>query len=137
MKLVEIILTVETRLFFFSVEIFKIETLQLRLGCIKIFVKTVKINRYCQDFLRLFEIYRDISTLLRLFEVLQGKKSQQIKKSQSRNVIKLTNSRSRQTVEIWQKCHVSTDFSVLVETFGTGRWCRDKIEISRSTRLPF
>ena len=78
LKLAEIILTVETRLFFFSVEIFKIETFQSGLGCVEIFVETVKINRDCQDFrdlLRLFEIYRDISTLSRLFEVLQGKKS--------------------------------------------------------------
>ncbi len=118
------------RLFFFSVEIFKIETFQSRLGCVKIFVETVEINRDCryfQDLLRLFKIYRDISTLSRLFEVLQGKKSWQIEKSWSSNVIKLTNSwsRSRQTVKICQKFHVSTDFSISIETFGTGRWCRD------------
>jgi hypothetical protein len=49
-------------------------------------------------------------------------------------VIKLTNSqsRSRKTAEICQKCHVSTDFSISIETFGTGKWCRNKIEISRS-----
>jgi hypothetical protein len=95
LKLVEIILTVETRLFFFSVEIFKIETFQSRLGCVEIFVETVEINRDCRDFRdlsRLFEIYQDISTLTRLFEVLQGKKSRQIEKSRSSNVIKLTNS---------------------------------------------
>ena len=87
-----------------------------------------------RDLSRLFEIYRDISTLSRLFEVLQDQKSWQIEKSWSRNVIKVTNSRSRlrQTVEICQKCHVSTDFSISIETFGTGRWCRDKIEISWS-----
>jgi hypothetical protein len=130
LKLVEIILTVETRLLFFSVEIFKIETFQSRLGC----VETVEINRYFQDLSRLFKIYQDISTLSRLFEVLQGKKSRQIEKSWSRNVIRLTNSRSRsrQTVEICQKFHVSTDFSISIETFGTWRWCRDKIKISRS-----
>ena len=84
--------------------------------------------------LRLFEIYRYISTLSRLFEVLQAHKSWQIEKSRSRNMIKLTNSRSRsrQTVEMSQKFHVSTDFSILIETFGTGRWCRDQIEISQS-----
>ncbi len=130
--------------FFFSVEIFKIKTLQSRLGCIEIFVETVKIfvetveiNWDCQDFQdlsRLFKIYRDILTLLWLFEVLQDHKSWQIEKSRSRNVIKLTNSWSRltQTVEICQKCHFSTDFSILIETFGTGRWCWDKIEISQS-----
>ena len=83
---------------------------------------------------RLFETYQDISSLSRLFEGLQVHKSWQIEKSWSRNVIKLTNSwlRSRQTVEICQKCHVSTDFLILIETFGTGKWCRDKIEISQS-----
>ena len=130
LKLVEIFSTVEINFYFISVKIFKIETFQSRLGC-------VEINRDCQDFKDLsrhFEIYWDISTLSRLFEVLQGKKSWQIEKSRSRNVIKLTNSRSRsrQTVEICQKFHVSTDFSISIETFGTGRWCRDKIEISWS-----
>ena len=43
MKLVEIILTVETRLFFVSVKIFKIETFESRLAHIKILVETVKI----------------------------------------------------------------------------------------------
>ncbi len=125
------------QLFFFSVEIFKIETFQSRLGCVEIFIETVKIFEICRDFqdlLRLFEIYRDISTLSRLFEVLHHQKSSQIEKSQSRNRIKLTNSRSRlrQTVEICQKCHVSTYFSISIETFETGRWCQDKIEISWS-----
>jgi hypothetical protein len=39
-----------------------------------------------------FQIYQDISTLLRLFEILQAQKSWQIKKSWSRNMIKLTSS---------------------------------------------
>ena len=130
MKTVENIHHVEINFFFFSVKIFKIKTFQSRLGC-------VEINRDCRDFQdlsRLFEIYRDISTLSRLFEVHQGKKSRQIEKSRSRNVIKLTNSRSRlrQTVEICQKCHLSTDFSVSIETFQTFRTCRDKTEISQS-----
>ena len=125
-----------------SFEIFKIKTFQLRLGCVKIFIETVEIFEICRDFqdlLRLFEIYRDISTLWRLFEVLQHQKSQQIEKSRSRNMIKLTNSRSRsrQTVKIYQKCHVSTDFSISIKTFETGRWCRDKIKTSQSSRLRF
>jgi hypothetical protein len=84
--------------------------------------------------LRLFKIYQDFSTLSWLFEVLLDQKSWQIEKSQSRNMIKLTNSRSRlrQTVKICQKCHVSTDFLISIETFETGRWCRDKIKISPS-----
>ena len=83
--------------FFFLVEIFKIETFALRFGCVKIFIKIVEINRDCQDFqdfqdlLRLFEIYRDILTLLRLFEGVQAKKLRQIEKSRSRKVVKSAN----------------------------------------------
>ncbi len=44
MKLVENILTVETRLFFVSVEIFKIETFESRIGQVEIFIVIVKIN---------------------------------------------------------------------------------------------
>jgi hypothetical protein len=113
-----------------------------RLGYVKIFIKTVKIFKICWDFwdlLRLFEIYWDISTLSRLFEVLHHQKSWQIEKSQSRNRIKLTNSwsRSRKTVEICPKCHVSTYFSISIDTFETERWCRDKIEISQFSRPRF
>jgi hypothetical protein len=98
------------------------------------FLRFVEICRDFQDLLRLFEIYRDISTLSRLFEVLHHQKSSQIEKSRSRNRIKLTNSqsRSRQTVKICQKCHVLTYSSISIETFETGRWCRDKIKISQS-----
>jgi hypothetical protein len=144
LKTVEIFSTIEINFFFFSVEIFKIETFQSRLWRVEIFIEIVETNRDCRDFRdlsRQIETNRDlsryldiISTLSRLFEVLQDQKSRQVEKSRSRNVIKLTNSRSRsrQTVEICQKCHVSTDFSISIETFGTGRWRRDKIEISRS-----
>jgi hypothetical protein len=122
------------QLFFsFSVEIFKIEKFQSRFIFVALFIEIVGTNRNCRDFRdwsRLFEVCRDISTLWRLFEVLQDKKSRQVEKSQSRNVMKLTNSRSRsrQTVEICPKCHVSTGFSISIETLGTGRWRRDKIE---------
>ncbi len=140
MKTVEIVHRVETKIFNFSVEIFKIETFQSRLSCVEIFIETVEINRDCRDFwylLRLFEIYQDISTLLRLFEVIQDQKSRRIEKSRSRNVVRLTNSQSRlrKTVKICQKCHLSTDFSILIETFRTGRWCGDKIEIFWSIYL--
>ena len=77
---------------------FKIETFQSRLGCVKIFIETVKIFKIYQDFLyllQLFKIYWDISTLSRLFEVLKDQKSRQIDKSRSRNMVKLTNSRLR------------------------------------------
>ncbi len=40
--------------------------------------------------LRLFKIYKDLSTLSWLFEVLLDQQSWQIEKSQSRNMIKLT-----------------------------------------------
>jgi hypothetical protein len=140
LKLVKIILTV--KLFFVSVDNFKIETFESRLGQAKIFIKIVKIYWDCQDFwdlTRLFEIYPDILTLSRLFEGLQALKSRQIEKSWSWKVIKLTNSwsRSRQTVKICQKVQVLTDFSISIETFGTGKWCRDKIEISQLLRPTF
>ncbi len=41
-------------------------------------------------------------------------------------------SRSRQTVEKRQNFQISTNFSISIETFWSGRWYRDKIEISRS-----
>jgi hypothetical protein len=78
LKIVEIILSVEIRLFYVSVEIFKIKTFESRLGKVKIFIATVEIYQDCQDFRdlsRVFEIYQDISTLSRLFEGLQVQKS--------------------------------------------------------------
>jgi hypothetical protein len=111
--------------FFFSVKIFKIKIFRSRFIFVEIFIEIFETDRDCQDF-------RDLS---RLFEVLKDQISWQMEKSRLRNVIKLTNSRSRsrQTVEICQKYHVSTDFSI--ETFGTGRWCQGKIEISQSRYL--
>jgi hypothetical protein len=64
LKIVKIILTVETRLFFFSVEIFKIETFQLRLGQVEIFIETVEINRDCQ----IFKICRDFLRFIKIFQ---------------------------------------------------------------------
>ena len=55
MKLVEIVLTVETILFFVLSRFFKIKTFESRLGKVVILVKTVEIvetNRDCQDLLR-------------------------------------------------------------------------------------
>jgi hypothetical protein len=88
---------------------------------------------FCQDFSRFIEISRH-------YRDLWGTSGSKISTNWEISIEKcdkLTNSwsRSRQTVEICQKCHVSTDFSI--STFGTGRWCRDKIEISRSSRLTF
>jgi len=60
LKLIEIILTVKTRLFFVSVKIYKIENFESRLGQVKSLVKTVEIvetNQDCQDLLRFVEIY--------------------------------------------------------------------------------
>ncbi len=106
---------------------------------VEIFIEIVETNRDFQDFSRIFEISRHNRHFFKTFSRLQAQKSRQIEKSRSRNVISLTNSRSRsrQTVEICQKCHVSTDFLVSIETFRTFRTCRDKIEISRSSRLTF
>jgi hypothetical protein len=95
LKLVEIILNVETRFFFFLVEIFKIKTFQSRLSSIKIFIEAVKINQdfwdfeICQDFWRFIEISWHFQDFLRDFRL---KKSWQIENSWLRNMIKLTNS---------------------------------------------
>jgi hypothetical protein len=56
------------KLFFVSVKIFKIETFQLRLCLVEVFVKIVETNRDCQDFLRRIEICQEILTLWRHFE---------------------------------------------------------------------
>ena len=58
----------KTNFFFVSVEIFEIETFRF-------LIKIVETNLDFLDVLRLFEIYQDISSLSRLFEVLQVHKS--------------------------------------------------------------
>ena len=62
LKLVEIILTVETRLFFFLVKIFKIETFQSRLSCVEIF-------EICHDFSRFIETSQHYQDFLRYFRL--------------------------------------------------------------------
>ncbi len=107
----------QARIFFVSVETFKIKTFQLRLSC--------DFHQDCQDKFRLSRFsrfvetlwdFQDISTLLRLFEVLQVWKSWQIEKSESRNMKKLINSwwRSRQTDKICQKFQISRSWSRLL-----------------------
>jgi hypothetical protein len=65
LKLVEIILTVETRLFFVLVEIFKIETFESRLGQVEIFIKIVEIDRDFRDLLRqTVEICQKVQVLI-------------------------------------------------------------------------
>ncbi len=78
-------------------------------------------------FSRFVETFWDLLRYLDSIEVLHHQKSWQIEKYRSRNMIKLTNSRSRlrQTFKVFQKCHVSTDFSIWIETFETERWRRD------------
>ncbi len=46
-------------------------------------------------------------------------------------------SRSRQTVEKRWNFQISMKFSISIEIFWSGRWCRDEIEIYRSSRLTF
>ncbi len=102
-------------------------------------IEIIETYRDCQDLLRIFEISWHNRDFFKTFSRLQAQKSRQIEKSRSRNVITLTNSRSRwrQTVKMCQKCHVSTHFSVSIEFFWTFRTCRDKIKISQSSRLTF
>ncbi len=53
LKPVKIFSTVEINFYFISVEIFKIETFQLRLCCVEIFVEIVETHQDCRDLLRL------------------------------------------------------------------------------------
>jgi hypothetical protein len=114
------------KIIFFSVEFVKIETFQSRLSCVEFFIETDEINWDCRDFWdtsRLFKIFWDTSTLLRLFEVLQAQKSQQIEKSRLRNMIKFKN----WLTQNWNRENLSTDFLILIKTFGTRMGCWDKI----------
>ncbi len=65
LKLVEIFSTVEINFYFITVEIFKIETFQSRLGCVEIFIEIVEINRDCRDKSRPIETNQDICKKLR------------------------------------------------------------------------
>ncbi len=94
--------------FFFSVEIFKIETFQLKLWRTKIFVKIVETHQDCQDLLRFVKTHQDLSRNL--------------------DIIKIFGSWHDQNFQI------STNFLILIETFWTRHWsrsrfldCRDKI----------
>ncbi len=122
---VEIVLSVKTKLFFFSVEIFKIETFQSRLWRVEIFVEIVK---SCQDALRLSRRSRD---LLRPFESENDEKSQRIEKSRWENAKSMHFS-----IEIETNCRETLKFSDLDEfldldwDFWSGHWCQDKIEKS-------
>jgi hypothetical protein len=113
LKPVETFSTIKIDFYFISVEIFKIETFQLRLCRVKIFVEIVETHRDCQNLLR---CSRDLSRNLN--EKIQNPCTSW--------------SRSRQTVKKRQNFQISTNFSILIETFWSGHWCRDKIKKSQS-----
>ncbi len=75
LKTVKIVHRVETKIFYFLVKIFKIETFQSRLRCVEIFIKTVEtvkmfeIIKICQDFLRFVEISWHYWDFLRYFRL--------------------------------------------------------------------
>ncbi len=92
----------QDQLFFFSVEIFKIEIFQSRFRRVKIFVKIVETRWDCQDLLRRVEIFeicqdavkicrdavkicQEILTLSRPFESENNEKSHGIEKSRREN----------------------------------------------------
>ncbi len=130
------------QLFFFSVEIFKIEIFQSRLWRVEIFVEIVEICRDTSRFSRFVETQsrfveksrhcREISTLSRP----KVSTDWEISTRKYKNP-RTSRSRSRQTVEKRRKFQISTNFSISIETFRTFRTCRDKIEISRSSSLTF
>ncbi len=136
-KTCQIFSTVDTNFFFVPVKIFKIKTFQSSLCHVEIFVEIVKLvetNSDCQNLSRQIKICQDILTLWRHFEYENDEKSWEIEKSRQ-DICKnpLTSwSRSRWTVEKWQNFQVPTNFSILIETFGSRHWCRDKIKKSQS-----
>ena len=65
LKVVKIFSTVEINFYFFSVEIFKIETFQSRLGCVEIFIEIVEINRDFRDKSRFLRYLKVIEIFLR------------------------------------------------------------------------
>jgi hypothetical protein len=132
------------QLFFFSVEIFKIEIFQSRLWRVEIFVEIVETRRDCQDLSRHVEIFeicrdaveicRDAVEICREISTLSRPKVStdwEISTRKYKNP-RTSRSRSRQTVEKRRKFQISTNFSISIETFWSGHCCRDEIEISRS-----
>ncbi len=141
--------------FFISVEIFKIKIFQSRLWRVKIFVEIVEAHRVCWDasrFLRFVEMQsRFVETLsrfvkksqhcrgllsLKMMKSLDGLRNldEKIQKSTHFSIEIETNCQElRQTVKKRLNFQISMKFSI--EIFWSGRWCRDKIEISRSSRL--
>ncbi len=118
--------------FFFSVKIFKIETFQLGLWRVKIFVQIVKTRRDYQDLSRRS---RDLSRNLDIVEALWVCKWWKVSTDWEISKRKFKNprtSRSRQTVEKWRNFQISTNSSISIETFWSGDWCRDEIEKSQS-----
>ncbi len=113
--------------FFFSVEIFKIETFQSRLWRVKIFVEIVKTRRDC----------RDLSRNLNIVEAFWVWKWWKVSTDWEILTRKYKNprtswSRSRQTVEKCQNFQISMNFLISIETFWSGHWCWDEIEKSLS-----
>jgi hypothetical protein len=125
------------QLFFFSVKIFKIETFQLRLWCIEIFVEIVEI---CRDALRLSRFVETQSRFVEKSWHCRGLLSLKIMKSLDGLRVstrkyknpRTSRSRSRQTVEKRRNFQISMNFSISIETFWSGHWCRDKIKKSQS-----
>ncbi len=97
-------------------------------------IEIMETNRDCQDLSRWIKICQEISTLWRHFENENDKKSQWMEKSWQeicKNPL-TSQSRLRRTVKKWRNFQVLTNFSILIETFGSGHWCGDKIEKSGS-----
>ncbi len=110
------------QLFFFSVEIFQIETFQSRLWRVKIFDEIVEI---CQDASRL-------SRFVETFWVWKWWKVVTDWEISTKKYKNPSTSQSRQTVKKCQNFQILTNFLISIETFWSGHWCRDRIEKSRS-----
>ena len=133
LKPVEIIHRVKTRIFYFLVEIFKIETFQLRLICVEIFIVIVKKFKTYQDFWdlsRLFEISLFCQDFLNFIcnkslnfphflPILKLILKQKSKKNLDREIHK-----NLKSLDLSQQ--------ISIENYWLVYCCRDKIEISQS-----
>ncbi len=89
---------------------------------------------FCQDLSRRS---RDLSRNLNIVEAFWVWKWWKVSTDWEILTIKYKNprtsrSRSRQTVKKRQNFQISTNFSISIETFWSGRWCRDDVEKSQS-----
>ena len=96
--------------------------------------KSLFLDLIYQDFSRFIQTSQHYWDFLRYFKLKNMDKLRNLDCEMWSNWQTLDRGRDKLS-RFAKKFHVSTDFSI--ETYGTGRSCRDKIEISQSSRLSF